>query len=254
MMEESEMSDTLGWRMKIGVVAPATNSIVQPELDQMRPRGVTNQLTRVVIPETPVASPEELVEITQSIRGSVTVALDTVMGCLPSTVILALGAETLWDGVLVGDDLQKHFEERLSVNVILGWSACLAAMRKYGAIHRIGVITPYLPSGDAQVRRFFTDAGFEVVNLLGLRCASPALMAHEPLDKLRRAVRDLDDPSIELIIQVGTNLPFARVAAEAEAWLHKPVIATNVCTYWHALRRFGIDDKIDGFGSLLSEY
>jgi maleate isomerase len=248
------MTDTLGWRMKISVVAPATNSVVQPELDEMRPRGVTNQISRVVIPETPVGSPEELTEITHSIRGSVTGAVDTAMACVPSVVIMALGAETLWDGVLSPEDLQKHLEERTGVHVILGWLACLAAMRKYGGVHRIGVITPYLPTGDAQVRRFFTDAGFEVVNLLGLRSASPTLMAHEPLDKLRRAARDIDDPSIELIVQVGTNLPFARVAAEAEAWLQKPVLATNVCTYWSALRRFGIDAKIDGFGSLLAEY
>jgi maleate isomerase len=248
------MTDTMGWRMKIGVVAPATNSVVQPELDEMRPRGVTNQLTRVVIPETPVASPEELAEITQSIRGSLTTAVDTVMACAPSTVILALGAETLWDGVLNPEELQKQLEERTGVNVILGWLACLAAMRKFGGIHRIGVITPYLPAGDAQVRRFFTDAGFEVVNLLGLRSASPTLIAHEPLDKLRRAARDVDDHSIELIVQVGTNLPFARVAAEAEAWLHKPVLSINVCTYWYALRRFGVNTKVDGFGSLLAEY
>jgi maleate isomerase len=248
------MTDTLGWRMKIGVVAPATNSVVQPELDDMRPRGVTNQMTRVLIPETPVGSAEELAEISQSIRGSVPVAVDTVMACVPSAVIVGLGAETLWDGVMNPEELQKHLEERTGVHVILGWLACLAAIRKYGGIHRIGVITPYLPAGDAQVRRFFTDAGLEVVNLLGLRSPSPTLMAHEPLDRLRRAARDIDDPSIELIVQVGTNLPFARIAAEAEGWLQKPVLATNVCTYWSALRRFGINSRIDGFGSLLTQY
>jgi len=111
-----------------------------------------------------------------------------------------------------------------------------------------------LSAGDAQVRRFFTDAGFEVVNLLGLRSASPGLMAHEPGEKLRRAVRDVDDASIELIVQVGSNLPFAQIAAEAERWLGKPVLASNTCCYWQALRQFGIDDKIEGFGSLLAQY
>jgi maleate isomerase len=32
------------------------------------------------------------------------------------------------------------------------------------------------------------------------------------------------------------------------------VIAINTATYWHALRRIGITDKIDGFGRLLLEY
>ena len=36
------MTDALGWRMKFGVIAPSTNTVVQPEFDMMRPRGVTN--------------------------------------------------------------------------------------------------------------------------------------------------------------------------------------------------------------------
>ena len=131
---------------------------------------------------------------------------------------------------------------------------CVEAMRRYGNIRRIGVITPYMPVGDAQVRRFFTDNGFEVVALRGLKCASPVLIAHVQPAELRRAVQEVNDPSVELIIQAGTNLAFAAVAAEAERWLDKPVLAINTCTYWHALRSKGIEDKIQGFGSLLLEH
>jgi maleate isomerase len=67
-------------------------------------------------------------------------------------------------------------------------------------------------------------------------------------------VREVDDPAVELIVQVGSGLPFAQVAAEAERWLGKPVLAVNTCTYWHALRQAGIEDKLDGFGSLLTDY
>ncbi len=248
------MTDTLGWRMKFGAIVPASNSVVQPEFDQMRPRGVTTQLTRVIIPDTPVGSDEELAVVTAKIRADVETAVDTIMACTPAAVIMALGAETVWEGVLSPKELQAHLERRAGINVVLSGLASLAAIRKYGGVHRIGVLTPYLSAGDAQVRRFFTDAGFEVISLLGLRSASPALSAHEPAEKLRRAVRDADDPSIELIIQVGSNLPFAQVAAEAERWLGKPVLATNTCCFWQALRQNGIDDKIDGFGSLLADY
>jgi maleate isomerase len=248
------VTDTLGWRMKVGVIVPASNTVVQPEFDRMRPRGVTNQTMRVNIPDTPVGSDEDLAAITQKIRGEIELAVDTVMACTPAAVVMALSVETLWDNVLSPGDLRSQLERRATANIVLGWLACVDAIHKYGGVHRIGIVTPYMPAGDAQVRRFFTDAGFEVVNLLGLRSASPALMAHEPSEKLRRAVRDVDDPSIELIVQVGTNMAFAQLAAEAEHWLGKPVLATNTCTYWQALRQFGIDDKIDGFGSLLAEY
>ena len=43
-------------------------------------------------------------------------------------------------------------------------------------------------------------------------------------------------------MQVGTNLSMVRLAAEAERWLHKPVIAINAATWWMALRDNGIDD------------
>jgi maleate isomerase len=46
----------------------------------------------------------------------------------------------------------------------------------------------------------------------------------------------------------------ARVAAMAEFWLGKPVVALNTATYWHALRNCGVGDKVQGFGRLLAEF
>ncbi len=248
------MPDALAPRLKLGAITLATNTVVQPEYDDMRPAGVTNQMTRVSIPDTPVGTDSEFEAMLGQVRGSIEAAIDTCMACSPGALALGMAAETFWEGSMSAGALQAHFESRTGVNVILGPQACLAAIRRYGGVRRISLITPYMPSGDAQVRRWFTDAGFEVINLLGLKCNSPLLMAHESPERLRRAVREVDDSSVELILQVGTNLPFSKVAAEAERWLGKPVLAVNACTYWQALRTCGIEDKIDGFGSLLMEY
>jgi maleate isomerase len=248
------MPDALAPRLKLGVIAPTTNTVVQPEYDAMRPRGMTNQMTRVVIPDTPVETEQEFAAMMNGVRGSIESAVDTVIACSPGAIVMGMSAETFWEGTMDANAVQAHLEARVGIKVILGAQACLAAIQRYGGIRRISLITPYMPSGDAQVRRSFTDSGFEVVNLLGLKCNSPLLMAHESPERLRRAVREVDDPSVELIMQVGTNLAFARVAAEAERWLEKPVLAVNTCTYWHALRSNGIDDKIEGFGTLLSEH
>lgn len=248
------MPDALGPRLKLGVIAPASNTIVQPEFDAMRPRGVTNQMMRVVIPDTPVGSDEEFANMMGAVRTSIEGAVDGILACSPSAIAVAMSAETFWEGTLDLNALQSHLESRAHVKVVLGAQACLAAIQRYGGVRRIALITPYMPAGDAQVRRSFSDSGFEVVNLLGLKCNSPLLMAHESPERLRRAVREVDDPSVELILQVGSNLGFAKVAAEAEGWLGKPVLAVNTCTYWHALRSLGVDDKIDGFGSLLLDH
>jgi maleate isomerase len=55
-------------------------------------------------------------------------------------------------------------------------------------------------------------------------------------------------------VQCGTNLPFQRVAAEAEFFLKKPVLSINTASYWAAMRQLGIEDKVYGFGSLLEKY
>jgi maleate isomerase len=137
----------------------------------------------------------------------------------------------------------------------MGSDACRAALRACGrSVKRLGIITPYMPVGDRQVRRFFADCGYEVVNLLGLRCASPVLIAHVTPARLREAIARVNRGGVDAVVQVGTNLAMAAVAAEAERRLGKPVIAINTATYWYALRQYGIRDKVDGWGSLLSDH
>src|SRR3546814_16709814 len=108
-----------------------------------------------------------------------------------------------------------------------------------------------MPVGDANVRRFFEDQGYEVVHLVGLKSPSPMLIAHETPQRLKQAAIDVSE-GVDAIIQCGTNLAFAKVAAMVEFWLEKPVIALNTANYWHALRTMGIKDQFEGFGAVLS--
>ena len=98
-----------------------------------------------------------------------------------------------------------------------------------------------MPVGDAQVRRFFADCGFEIVRLKGLCGTSPVAIAHVSERELRDAIIEVNGPDVDAIIQVGTNLAMARLAGLAEFWLDKPVLAINTCTYWWALRQNGIE-------------
>jgi maleate isomerase len=111
-----------------------------------------------------------------------------------------------------------------------------------------------MPIGDDNVRKFFSDCGFEVVQVKGLKCKSPMQIAHVSEKDLRDAIIAVNDSSVEAIVQVGTNLAMARLAGIAEFWLDKPVIAINTATYWWALRQNGITDRVYGFGSLLVEH
>jgi len=248
------VTDSIGFRKKFGVVAPSTNTSVQPEYGAMQPYGVTNHFSRIVIPDTPFTDNRSFMEMLNNIRSATMEAVDSVATCSPDHVILAMSAEAFWDGAKGAAALQRNVEKRARTSVTLGSAACRAALREYGKIKRIGVITPYMPVADAQVRKYFTDIGLDVVNLIGLRCASPMLIAHVSKTTLRDAVIRVNRGNVDAVVQVGTNLAMGEVAAMAEFWLDKPVIAINTATYWHALRQQGIKDKVYGWGSLLAEH
>jgi maleate isomerase len=80
------------------------------------------------------------------------------------------------------------------------------------------------------------------------------LIAHVAPQTLRAAAEALDGDDVDAVIQVGTNLAMARLAAQMEAERAKAVLAINACIYWHALRKNGIADRVAGWGSLLQEH
>lgn len=248
------MVDSLGHRMKFAVVAPSTNTSVEPEYAAMQPRGVTNHFSRISIPDTKVTDDDSFMVMLQSIRDATFDAIDVSMSMAPGCVIMGMSAETFWDGAEGAERLHKRMLERTGgVPVIMGSTAVDAAIKAYGGIRKIGIITPYMPVGDNNVRKFFEDQGYEVTRLVGLKSPSPMMIAHETKQTLKNAAIEVSEGA-DAVIQCGTNLAFAEVAAIAEFWLEKPVIAINTATYWHALRSMGMNDQMDGFGALMSKH
>jgi maleate isomerase len=228
---------------------------VQPEFEAMKPWGVTHHHSRLIIPDVRVTDDRSFMKMMDLIRAALFPALEAALTCRPDYVVLGMSAETFWDGLEGSRRLQRELNKVAKMGVCMGSDACQAALRAYGkGIRRLGVITPYMPIGDRQVRRFFKESGFEVVNLLGLKCKSPVLIAHESKERLRDAIMQVNRGKVDAIVQVGTNLAMAEVAAMAEFWLGKPVIAINTATYWYALRQYGIKDKVRGWGTLLAEH
>jgi maleate isomerase len=249
------MTDALGYRLKLAVIAPSTNTSVQPELDDMRPVGVTNHFGRIYVPDNPIRNDADFEQLLVDIRASMETTIKEVITCDPDRLVMGMSSETFWDGI----EGAKRLEERMSEvaggrPVTMGSDAVNDALKCFGDIKRIAVVTPYMPVADRQVQRYFEDCGFDVVALEGLKCSSPVQIAHTSERTLRDAICRIDDPSVEAIVQVGTNLAAARLAGIAEFWLDKPVIAINTAIYWHALRASGIDDKINGFGTLLAHH
>ena len=248
------MTDSLGWRRKFGVIAPSTNTSVQPEFEDMRARGVTNHFSRVWIPDEPVESDDDFNKLMDNIRKEMDNAVNRILTCHPDYLVMGMSSETFWGGLKTSIELKARMEKLSGLKVGMGSDACQAALRSYGDIKRIAVLTPYWPVGDENVLKFFDDCGFEVLRLKGLKCKSPVLIAHVSEDELAKSIMELNGDDVEAVVQVGTNLAMARLAGMAEKLLQKPVIAINTATYWFALRDNGITDSIEGFGSLLTDY
>ena len=247
------MADHLGYRQKFGVLGPSTNTIVQPDFDDLRPVGVTNHYSRIAIPNNPVNDNESFLKLVDNINKATLDAIDVLRTCEMDYMIMGMSAATFWNGREGAAQYIKMMEDRAQVKVSCGSFGTEAALNLYKA-KRIAFLSPYFEVANKEVRRFYSDCGFTVVRDICLERPSPVQIAHTTDEICRQTLKKLDGDDVDAIVQVGTNLSMIRLAAAAELFLGKPVIAINTATYWHALRAQGITDKVAGFGNLMEHH
>jgi maleate isomerase len=176
------------------------------------------------------------------------------MTCEPDYLVMGMSAITFYGGIKGANEFRDKIQSAAGVGISTGAFSCTAALKAYGGVKRISFLSPYYPVANAQVRQYFTEEGFEVVRDIPLRAPSWTGIAEITTERCRETIQQLDGPDVDAIVQVGTNLSMVKLAAAAELYLNKPVIAINTATYWHALRANGINDKIPGLGRLLEDF
>lgn len=246
--------DVLGYRRLFGVLGPSTNTVVQPDFDDLRVRGVTNHYSRIVVDDAQAISDETFMAGTLEISRNTIDAVKGVLTCNPDYLVMGMSAVTFYGGAEGAQKWRDNIESEAGLKLCTGSQSLIEAFGVYGGIKRIAVISPYYPSANAQVAHFMSDHGIQVVRDNCLKCPSWTAIAQVPTDTLRRELHKLDGDDVDALVQVGTNLSMIRFAAAAEEWLGKPVIAINTATYWNALRQNGIMDQKDGFGRLMAEF
>jgi maleate isomerase len=244
----------LGNRRLFGVLGPSTNTVVQPDFDDMRPTGVTNHYSRIVVDDASAISDETFMAATLEISENTIEAVRGVLTCNPDYLVMGMSAVTFYGGAEGAREWQDNIEREAGLKICTGSQSLINAFKAYGSIKKIAFLSPYYPSANAQVTRFMADHGIEVVRDHCMRCPSWTAIAQVPEDECRDVLHDLDGDDIDALVQVGTNLSMMRLAAAAERYLGKPVIAINTATYWNAMRENGITDRISGFGRLLEDY
>ncbi len=242
------MPDVLGWRKKFGVLLPSSNTIVEPDFYSMAVPGVTVHGCRIWIDQR--GDGHEPRTYSDQARP----AVERLLTSEPDALIMGISGPTFRGGVEGNRRWKEQIREYSGgMDIANNAEACQRALKML-EISRIGVLTPYQSSASADVIRFFEESGFEVVSHKDLECPNPLAIAQVGEDQCREALMEINNDSVQAIVQAGTNLNFLRLAAEAEHWLGKPVLASNAVTWWMALRDNDIQDKVYGVGRIMSDF
>jgi maleate isomerase len=253
--------DVLGWRQVLAIIGPSTNTVVQPEMEALRPPGVTNHYRAFHVEDTPLPLTDAAFHAgVAGMSDSLAATLRMAMSCRPHAVLLGISVLSFAGGLPGALALQRQLQEQAGVPVMLGSLALASALQALGALaaqeqrpplRRLALLTPYFPSANQQVARFFNDCGFVVVRDVALQVPHWTAIARVTPEAVDAALLTLQGDDVDAFVQVGTNLPIAGRVAMLEQRLGKPVLAVNVATYWRALRALGIDDTHPEQGCLM---
>jgi maleate isomerase len=247
-------NDIIATRAKVAVVVPATNTVVQPEFESMRVPGVTNHVSRMFLPPRPYDDMNTYREALETEEGKLEEALQLVLSCEPHVVAHGHSIHSFRGDRARAQAEQARLEDYCGIPFVTPSIAVLEGLKAIGNPRRISVLTPYWPPADAMIAEFFTACGYEVVKSHGLKAKGPTAVARITQEEILQGFREVDAPAAEALIHVGTNLAVSSMTEQIEEAHGKPLIGVNVATYWLALRRLGIKDRLTGFGVLARDH
>ena len=243
----------VGTRARIGFVIPATNTAVEYDLQKIILPGVTWHTGRFPVGSPSIDTDAKYLNLLEVMRGAVVDGVADIVPCLPDHIAIGLSGEVLSDALGNGQAIAEMRENADPAGLTTGEDAILESLRVLGA-RRLTVLTPYQTIGDRLVRRFFNEAGYDVVRLLGLKCGSSATIADTPRHQVIDAMAALDGDDVDTFCQMGSGLSISDSCPALEERLGKPIVPVNIALAWLSLRAMGITDPVNGLGRLMAEH
>ncbi len=247
-MKAVQMYSPYGYRAKIGLIVPSTNTVNEPEFYKMAPCGVSIHTARIMLlgkatEESYFKMGEETFRAAAELA---TAEVDVIAwGCTSGGVVLS------------HEKIESTIIEASNIPAVATISAVIAALGALGT-KRIALGTPYVNFVNEAEVKFLENLGFEVVSWYGLELGETQEerrgIGRTPPESLYRLARYIDRPEADVIFISCTNLASVEMIAPIEAELGKPVVTSNQATFWRALRMAGVPDRIEGYGRLLQEY
>jgi len=235
-----------GWRGRIGVILPSSNTTMENELYVMMPEGVSVHFTRVrlenVDKESLLSMSREAVKAAMDLA---TANVDVILyGCTSGSLIGGVG----WEKNLV-----KEISKATGSRVITTASAVVEALRELG-VSKIVVATPYTDEINRLEKKFLEDNGFEVLRIKGLGIVDNITIGAQPPWISYKLAREAYSPEADAVFISCTNFRSIEVIELLEYDLGVPVISSNTASAWLALKSIGVHESIEGYGVLLFEH
>lgn len=252
----SPLADSRG-RARIGVVVPVSNSNLEPDLAQLRPRGVSLHCARVGgydLDAVPDAA-----QMRQLAEASLDDIVDSLAACRVDVILYGCTSATLAHGPDFDRDLRRRIEARAGVAAVTAASAVVEALRDLRAA-RVGLASPYTAALNRDAAAYLRACGFEVVNVAGVDAeldnyGQGALTPDEVLALGLRA----DHAAADAVVLSCTDMRAVEIIGALESEIAKPVVASNQALVYAALKRLNatVDDAESltapaGFGRLLA--
>lgn len=251
-MTDIRKTKPLGWRARLGVIIPTVNTVTEPEFAAIAPVGVTSHFTRMPIHFHP--EHDDFKDLMDDLE----IRLDELKTC--GATIVAYNC-TVGSMACPADMLKAKLEEVSGAPAVATASSVLKALATLG-VKRISMATPYSQETNEHEKKYLAAHGVEVVAMAGYDFSKkqPSVRpqgtdyASVAPDEILAHARAVDRDEAEAVFISCANFGSAGIAQELEDELGKPVITSNASTFWAGLRAGGIDDKIEGYGRLLSEH
>lgn len=237
--------DLYGWRGRVGLILPADNVLMEPELNALRIPGVSFHGLRLTETE-PEAMRRQSLELARAVHE---LGLD---------VVVYACAETSFNG---GDGVRTSLADEIQrvagVPVITATNALLAALHATGA-RSIALATPYSVASAEILETTIVEHGFRVTASVhrdfSLETEDPRvwyLTNRQPATRSYELAKAVENAEADTLVIVSTNWATLQIVEYLEADTGKQVLTTNQCILWWCLRQLRVQQPGLRIGALL---
>jgi maleate isomerase len=231
---------------RLGLVVPSINTVVEPWFNSVAPAGVAIHASRMLLDSSLTLEAVQRMDDDEGAR-----AARQIADCRPDVIAYCCTASSIVRGIEYDRDLRNRLERDTGRPCFTAAQATIEALWAVGA-QKIAVASPYPEKLDVLERRFFIDAGFQVLRCANLGIEDSFRLADPTPAELSKLAYAAWDQEADALLMTCLNTGSHSVAQALETALRAPVITSTQATLWKLLRTAGIQDHIEGYGRLLS--